>query len=229
MTVRTWRTYADEEWARIAAAPATEAVHVPASSVPPGLDLEADAIVTDPPYGIGWRQHGGRGSGRKWGAGHRSRRDGIAGDEGTALRDAVLARWAPRPAAVFGSWRAAPPAGVVQTLVHHKPRGSGVVGATLGWRRDSEPIYLVGRWPRRPVAWSSVLHSALPSGSNRAHPHAKPVDVLEAGVVLDPFAGSGSTLVAAKLLGRRAIGIEVDERWCESAARRLRQEVLVRG
>ena len=68
-----------------------------------------------------------------------------------------------------------------------------------------------------------------------AHPNEKPIPVIVKLVklgtkvgetILDPFMGSGTTLRAAKDMGRKAIGIEIDERYCEIAANRLRQEVL---
>ena len=67
------------------------------------------------------------------------------------------------------------------------------------------------------------------------HPTGKPLEFMHTlierfspqdGIVLDPFMGSGTTLRAAKDLGRKAIGIEIEERYCEIAAKRLSQEVL---
>jgi DNA modification methylase len=71
-----------------------------------------------------------------------------------------------------------------------------------------------------------------------AHPTQKPLKIFkrlinkygkEDDTILDPFMGSGTTLVAAKELGRKAIGIEIEEKYCEIAVRRLAQEVLPLG
>lgn len=188
--------------------------------------LGADVLVTDPPYGIGWRI----------GVNHAAKskaHQGIANDADTSCRDAVLASWGDRPAVVFGTW-AAPVLAARQTLVWRKPVDAGVVGSTTGYRRDTELIYLLGPWPAVTSRWSSVIETG--GGKARylnGHPHAKPDHLMQTliercppGVVADPFAGSGTTLVAAKALGRRAIGVEIEERYCEMAVRRLSQEML---
>ena len=197
--------------------------------------LEADVLVTDPPYGIAWSVPQGAfnvGLGkRKHGVGHA----GIANDGTVDARDAILAMWGERPAVVFGSLNMAPPVGSKQTLVWHKPDNAGIFGASGGWRRDVEAIYLLGAWPQVPAARSAVLRTnakALATYVTRGHPHSKPLDLMEqligttTGTIADPFAGSGSTLAAAKQLGRRAIGVELEERYCEIAAKRLCQDVL---
>ncbi len=198
--------------------------------------LSADVLVMDPPYGIGWRWHGG-GVQRV-----RTRHDGIAGDRDTSLRDGILQTWGDRPALLFGSFYAPPPADVRHVAVYLKPSSSGVLGSTTGLRRDVEPIYLTGSWPRRSAARSSAFTSRSIAGNpagpqgRYGHPHAKPVDLMEQlmavcppGVIADPCAGSGSTLVAARNLGRHAIGVELDERHCETIARRLAADVLPIG
>jgi site-specific DNA-methyltransferase (adenine-specific) len=78
-------------------------------------------------------------------------------------------------------------------------------------------------------------HAVNAEKGAKPHPSTKPLPLMtelvslftdDSETVLDPFMGSGTTLRAAKDLGRRAIGIEVEEKWCEAAAKRLSQEVL---
>jgi len=201
--------------------------------------LEGDVLVTDPPYGRGWQS--GRGLTNSSGGGRGSKpHGGIANDDSTATRDAALALWGDRPAVVFGDLLCLQPPGTVQALIYAKAADAGVKGARGGYRRDAEAIYLVGSaWPVGIGGRSSVLRSSswvagpTSPATRYGHPHAKPLDILEQlitecppGMISDPFAGSGSTLIAAKALKRYAIGVEVSEHYCEIAAHRLEQDVL---
>ena len=192
------------------------------------LQLAFDVVVTDPPYGINWAQEMDRGS---------EKHAGIIGDNDTTLRDSVLSLIDKDiQKLVFGSPMQTPPKDTKQVLVWKKPADSGFFGCLNGYRRDFELIYMLGKFRKIPACRSGVIvtkKSHVNYSNRNTHPHAKPIGLLislinnlDQGVIIDPFMGSGSTLRAAKDLNRRSIGIEIDEKYCEIAARRLAQEVL---
>jgi site-specific DNA-methyltransferase (adenine-specific) len=88
---------------------------------------------------------------------------------------------------------------------------------------------------RRPYRHDCYVVTTVGQEGVEGHPTVKPLEVIkdlvsrcpEGGTVLDQFAGSGTTLLAAKKFGRKAIGIEIEGKYCEIAARRLAQEVLL--
>jgi site-specific DNA-methyltransferase (adenine-specific) len=195
--------------------------------------LDADILVTDPPYGIGWTQKKGvyRGAGSQTYIAN-----SISGDRTTEARDAVLEDWAPKPAIVFGSWRKPRPLNTEHRLIWHK-FGQQPGPANSAFMSQDEEIYVIGKgWRKSSPPLRSVIrtdetrhHAVMQAG----HPTPKPIPLMETlidrcpeGVLADPFAGSGSTLVAAKNLGRKVIGVELEERYCEIIAKRCAQEVF---
>lgn len=192
--------------------------------------LDADVLVTDPPYGIDWTPN-------NMTPGRESRP--IQGDRDLTARDDALELWRRHkgpdaPAAVFGDLRMPPPRGTRHVLVWHKTADTGMFGAVGGFRRDVEGIYLLGRWPNRWGGRSSVIFAGQDdSRAFAGHPHRKPLGLLSVllahcspGSVADPFCGSGSTLVAAIGIGRRAVGCEIDPAYFGLASSRLRQPML---
>lgn len=204
------------------------------------LDGNGTAVVTDPPYGT---ESFSGGYGRQ----HRTIANDATIDAFAGMIDAWLGipgvepHWLLafcacrrrreaedvlllRGAVLVGEavWdKGAPSLGYTVRYCHES-----IIVARLGDAKPNQPLLSVlrGRRSARPMA-------------NR-HPHEKPSEVMgrliefsvpRSGTVIDPFAGSGSTLYAAKALGRRAIGVEITESYCEVAARRLDQTVLGLG
>lgn len=102
------------------------------------------------------------------------------------------------------------------------------------WRHQHELIAWIERVnaERVPTGDGDILQERAVPVEDRIHPAQKPVSLCgrliakHPGTVLDPFMGSGTTMEAARLQGRRYIGIEIEERYCEIAATRLSQGVL---
>jgi len=119
-----------------------------------------------------------------------------------------------------------------QLIVWNKQNGMGEF-----WRSSHEFIlFFTKRFPRKLEHGGCFNVINVPSVRNgKLHDYEKPTDLMkrlilasskESELLIDPFLGCGTTLEAAKQLGRKAIGIEIEEKYCEIAAKRLSQEVL---
>ena len=182
--------------------------------------VKADVVVTDPPYGITYKPGGN-------GLALRTVKDVVIGDDSP---------FDPSPFLMFQKvilWGANHYASRLPDsaswLVWDKREGTtsdNHADCEMAWSNLGGPARLYSQ------LWRGMIRTG--ESSPRVHPTQKPewlmrwcLDVVgDAYCVMDPFMGSGTTLRAAKDLGRRAIGIEIEERYCEIAAKRLSQRVL---
>jgi site-specific DNA-methyltransferase (adenine-specific) len=202
-------------------------------------DLSAvDLVVTDPPYSFGMASTAQEGKAGSWA----DLMNASAWYASWLAECRQLTINAQGAVWVFNSWRSFPILAraafearwPIESLLIWDKEWIGP-GGTRGLRPSYEMVALFAHTDFSiddrglPDIWRSKWSSLKPHG----HPAEKPVPLLlrlihESGGqrVLDPFCGSGSTLAAAQMLGRQAIGIEAEERWCEVAARRLDQMPL---
>jgi len=198
-----------------------------------------DLIITDPPYGIDFQ------SSRRI---ERCRLPKIKGDTGIdgrfievcfeKLKDTgsfyLFTRWD-----VYPEWLSLLPKNarirncIIWDRVVH---GMGDLKNTYAPTYDMILFAIKGKHNLRGKRPKDVIRSKRVDPEKLLHPAQKPIDVIyqliqsssdKGDIVLDPFMGSGTTLRAAKDLGRNAIGIEIEKKYCEIAIKRLQQEVIV--
>lgn len=188
------------------------------------LLFDADALITDPPFGVDF-------------TGKRTIRSttGYTTPDDADVGPAVVTMYLDlvKRAAVFPGTR--------NMFRYPEPRDVGCVfnpaGNGLGrWGFAMFfPVMFYGNRPTNEGYPASMVSSHTSDAMAKDHPCPKPLSwmtwlvrlaSLPGETVVDPFAGSGTTLFAAKSLGRRAIGVELEERYCEVAATRCSQEVL---
>jgi site-specific DNA-methyltransferase (adenine-specific) len=216
------------------------------------LDIEggAHAIITDPPYASGARTEADKSSSGAMLRGVRWASKPIENDQMTTTGFLWLMRqmcYAARPLLVDGGsllsfidWRQWP--NLVGAVESTNFRVNQMIvwdkesyGLGNGFRSQHELILHASKGT--PNIHGRSTGNVLPykRDANDDHPSPKPVSLItrligvvttSGDLIIDPFMGAGSTLRAARNLGRRAIGIEIEERYCEIAARRLSQEVL---
>lgn len=201
-----------------------------------------DVLITDPPYGVNLVTKTS------------DYRDSAAFDAGASLKASVLYEDSPEhvralvaeviPLALAMAKRGLVFPGVRNMWAYPEPRDIGSVFTMAGagqapWGFTcTNPVLFYGKDPFLEDGLGSRPNSLKDDQPNREHfdhPCPKPLPWMrwavarasrEGETILDPFMGSGTTLRAAKDLGRKAIGIEIEERYCEIAAKRMSQSVL---
>jgi site-specific DNA-methyltransferase (adenine-specific)/modification methylase len=196
----------------------------------PGVTL----LVSDPPYGMKDRTDRTTRTGNgnlNPGAYRRRKWDAIAGDDAPFDPSPWLAY---SKVVLFGAVHYASRLPSSRAWLVWDKREGGTpddnADCDFAWTNLSGPARLYRQ------LWRGLCRRGEDNGLPLVHPHQKPVELMSwvilrcapcaDDVLLDPYMGSGSTLVAAKKAGIRAIGIEIEERYCEEAAKRLSQEVL---
>jgi DNA modification methylase len=194
-----------------------------------------DVLLTDPPYGIGADLRQRMRAGKKHGkaaAPSRDYGDDKLWDQQTPQGWVMsmlteLARWS----IIWGgnhfelmpskAW-----------LVWDKQNGdNGYADCEMAWTNLNQSVRMMRH------RWMGMIQAPSDDGDARVHPTQKPVPLMrwclgfvpDAECVIDPFMGSGTTLRAAKDLGLHAVGIDLNERYCEIAAKRMAQEALDLG
>jgi DNA modification methylase len=183
---------------------------------------KVDLVLTDPPYGIG------RDGQKQSTGGHGGRKgyDFMGWDAERPSREAFrLILRASTHAVIWGGNYFAdmlPASG--KWLVWDKGQRINQSDGELAWTSEQGAIRIF------------TQNRVVLMQDGAVHPTQKPVKLMQwciqmfpIGTILDPFMGSGTTLRAAKDLGRKAIGIEIEEKYAEIAARRMAQEVLDLG
>lgn len=195
-----------------------------------------DAMLTDPPYGVSGVQNTRTAVRRKY------RKNDYSAFKDTLEYAAEIGPWAIQYAIGNGKRCIVTPGNRALTLYPPPDSfGAMVQPASVGlqpWgRADAQPILYYGKSPNggKLLPSQRCSYTVTESSERNGHPCPKPLGFWKhlvvacsrlGEVIVDPFMGSGTTLRAAKDLNRRAIGIEIEERYCEIAAKRLSQGVL---
>ena len=198
--------------------------------------ISADVLITDPPYGVNLGEHVGANetrSGYLAKTGYASYQDTDANLRAIVAPAIVTALSMVKRGVVFcaGSKIGAFPEGSCIGGVY-LPAGCG--RTAWGFQNLATAIFY-GTAPGLEKGAKPTVIRSTAAAAKTGHPCPKPLPwmawlvmlaSLECETIIDPFMGGGTTLRAAKDAGRRAIGIEIEERYCEIAAKQLGQEVL---